>query len=270
MRSSRSINELPGDAYPAGRPAHAAFEQIAHPELATDLLHIHSPALVDEARIAGDDKQPAHSRNCRDDIFDYAVGEVSLIGVAAHVLEGQDGNRRLIGNCERQRMPAVSAFRRQRRGCGPTIPRCLLFPDVADEAEAFTCNGTDQRLSLPAVADRAARCIDLAVHRRFGNNSTSPDCFEQIILADHTLAVPYQVDQQVEDLRSHRNQLGPAPQLTPFYVEDMVCEQKPHLGLLSVVLSRAEANATVPSSDSARLAFKSLKTRQSCASWPEI
>ena len=62
MRAGRGIDELAGDAHPAARLAHAAFEHVADAELAPDLLHVHRPALVGEARIARDDEQPAHAR----------------------------------------------------------------------------------------------------------------------------------------------------------------------------------------------------------------
>ena len=37
----------------------------------------------------------------RDDVLDHAVGEIVLLGVAAHVHERQDGDRRLVGEGER-------------------------------------------------------------------------------------------------------------------------------------------------------------------------
>ena len=42
------LNELPRDSHPVRRLAHAAFQHIAHTELASHLLHIHRAALVDE------------------------------------------------------------------------------------------------------------------------------------------------------------------------------------------------------------------------------
>jgi len=52
---------------------------------------------VRKTRIAGDDEQPPYARECGDDLLDHAVGEIFLLGVAAHILEGQDGDRRLVG-----------------------------------------------------------------------------------------------------------------------------------------------------------------------------
>ena len=109
MRAGCGIDELPGDAHPVCRLAHAAFEHVAHPELAADLLHVHGPALVGEARIAGDHEQPAHARQRGDDLFHHAVGEILLLRVAAHVLERQDRDRRLVGKRQRVRSAVLAA-----------------------------------------------------------------------------------------------------------------------------------------------------------------
>ena len=73
--------------------AHAALEHVAHAELPRDLAHIRSLALVDEAGVAGDDEQPAQARERGDDVLGDPVGEVLLLRLAAHVGEGQDGDR---------------------------------------------------------------------------------------------------------------------------------------------------------------------------------
>jgi hypothetical protein len=54
-------------------------------------------ALVRKTRIAGDDEEPFDTRECRNDLLDRAVGEVLLLGVAAHVLKREHGDRRLVG-----------------------------------------------------------------------------------------------------------------------------------------------------------------------------
>ena len=77
--------------------AHAAFEHIARAELAPDLPDVDRLALVDEARIAGDDGQRFDARQAGDDVLDHAVDEIVLLRIAAHVLERQRGDRRLFG-----------------------------------------------------------------------------------------------------------------------------------------------------------------------------
>src|SRR5215216_2538732 len=62
MRPGRRIDELRRDAHPVPHLAHATFEHVVYAQLATDLLHVHGPALVDEARIARDHEQPTEAR----------------------------------------------------------------------------------------------------------------------------------------------------------------------------------------------------------------
>src|SRR5215475_587234 len=98
MYACRGINELTGDAHPAGGFAHASFEYVAHPELTPNLLHVDRPALVGEARVSRDHEEPPHARERRDDLLDDAVSEIILLRVAAHVLEGKDRDGGLVGN----------------------------------------------------------------------------------------------------------------------------------------------------------------------------
>ena len=87
MRSGHGINELPGDAYAIRHPAHAPFEHITHAKFAADLFHINRPALVCESRIARDNEEPLDPGKSGNDVFDHAVGEIFLLGIATHVLE---------------------------------------------------------------------------------------------------------------------------------------------------------------------------------------
>ena len=58
VRAGLGVDQLAGDAHPVAALAHRAFEHIAHPKLAPDLLHIDGPALVGKGGVAGDDEQP--------------------------------------------------------------------------------------------------------------------------------------------------------------------------------------------------------------------
>ena len=62
MDAGLRLDELAGDANAVAELAHAAFEHVAHAELARDDLHVDRVTLVDEARIAGDDEQPSDPR----------------------------------------------------------------------------------------------------------------------------------------------------------------------------------------------------------------
>jgi hypothetical protein len=80
--------------------AQAAFEHIAHAELAPDLLHIDVPALVGEAGIASDDKQRGISGERGDDVLGDAVGEEFLLGIAAHIGKRKHRDRGSVGQRE--------------------------------------------------------------------------------------------------------------------------------------------------------------------------
>ena len=98
------VDELRGHANPLAAPAHAAFQHVAHAEFAPDLLHVDRIALVGEAGIAGDDEQRTAAGQFGDDVVGDAVREILLLRVAAHVGEGEHGDR-------------WSVRQRQRFGC---------------------------------------------------------------------------------------------------------------------------------------------------------
>ena len=101
MGARRGIDQLAGDADAVAGLAHAAFEHVAHAQFARDLLDIDRLALVDEARIARDHEQFLEARQRSDDVFDHAVGEIFLFGIAAHVVERQHRDRRPVRQRER-------------------------------------------------------------------------------------------------------------------------------------------------------------------------
>src|SRR5207244_3814797 len=103
MSAGFRIDQLPSDAHPAAAFAHRAFEHIAHAHFTADLLHIDRLSLVREARIARDHEEPADARQGRDDLLDHAVHEIFLFRVAAHVLERQHRDRRLVGQWQTSR-----------------------------------------------------------------------------------------------------------------------------------------------------------------------
>src|SRR6266571_6340334 len=102
MIAGLRLDELAADADSIPRLPHGALKHIADAEFAPDLLYIHSAALVGKARIAGDDEQPFDAREASDNLLDDAVGEIVLLGIAAHIGEGQDGDRGLVGKRERR------------------------------------------------------------------------------------------------------------------------------------------------------------------------
>ena len=100
MRPHRGVDQLRRDANAPGGLAHRAFEHVVHAQFAPDLLHVDRLPFVREARISGDDEQPADARQRGDNLLDHAIGEIVLLGVSAHVLKRQHYDRWLGG--ERQ------------------------------------------------------------------------------------------------------------------------------------------------------------------------
>ena len=89
------LDQLRGDAQTRGCFAHAPLQNIAHAQFTADLPDVDRFAFVNEARIARDHEQP-FPRKPGDDVLDHAIDEIFLFGIAAHVLERQDGDRRLV------------------------------------------------------------------------------------------------------------------------------------------------------------------------------
>ena len=75
------------------RFAHASFEDVADAEAFPDLADVDVLALEGERGIAGDNEELPKLGERGDDVFRNAVGEIFLLRVAAHVGEGQDGDR---------------------------------------------------------------------------------------------------------------------------------------------------------------------------------
>src|ERR1700694_439235 len=129
MRARDRIDELPGDADTAPGLAHATFQHIANAKLAPDLLHVDAMPLVDEARITGGHRQPAHARQPGDDFLHDTVGEMFLPGVVAHILERQHRDGRLIRKGHRfgdilQRLRAQILKRNVY--LAPNLPMCIV------------------------------------------------------------------------------------------------------------------------------------------------
>src|SRR5258707_279096 len=156
MRTAGSVDELTRDAHLVPDFAYAAFKHVTDPKLATDLLYVHGPAFVDEARIAGDDEQAGKAGKRRNDVLHDPIRKVLLLRVAAQILERQNRNGRLIGKGR----ILFRLFRRDR--C-----RFLTFVDVPYEANALPDDGADEPLVLSVVADRGSDRIDAVAECRF-------------------------------------------------------------------------------------------------------
>ncbi len=223
MRAGRRVDELPGDADSARRSANAAFQHIAHAEFAADLLQVDGAALVCKAGIARDDEQPADARQSEDDVLHHPVSEIVLVRLSAQVQKRQHRNGRLVGKSKRWRIACRSTDRHD-------ADRVLDIPDLTDKAHALARDGADQALLAAAVAERLARRIDMTCEGGFGDDPTTPNRLQQIVLADHALAVPDQVQQQVEDLRRQRNFFRSPHQFPQVGIEYKILERECHAG----------------------------------------
>ena len=157
---------------PLAGAAHAAFEHVAHAELARDLLHVDRAVLVDECRVARDDEQPADAGQAGDQVFRNAVGEILLIRIVAHVGERQHRDRGTVGQ-------------RQRAGVavdGSIGPGRRHFPDepVTAAVQCLDIAGTPR-----IVAQRLPKFLDAGHQRRIAHVDLGPDRGEQLILGDH-------------------------------------------------------------------------------------
>ena len=127
----RDINELSGNANAITCLADAALQHVANAKLAADPLDIDSLAFVGETCITGDDEQRFRTRQSRDDVFHHAVGEIFLLGVSAHVLKRQHGDRGLVG----ERKGRFRRFYRVVSGCRAC--GSLRFLHLSDETKAL-------------------------------------------------------------------------------------------------------------------------------------
>jgi len=87
MGTCRRIKQLRANADPISSLADRAFQHIQDPKLSADLFHVYCSPLEREARIAGDHKEPADTRQSGDDLLDHAIDKVPLLRVATQVLE---------------------------------------------------------------------------------------------------------------------------------------------------------------------------------------
>jgi hypothetical protein len=92
----RGIDQLGGDANTIANTPYAAFEQVAHAQIAPNLADIGRLAFVLEARVAGDDKQLGEARQLRDDVVHDAIDQIFLLRMQAHIVEREHGNRGFI------------------------------------------------------------------------------------------------------------------------------------------------------------------------------
>ena len=130
MRAAGGVDQLGRDPDAVAGLADAAFEHVAHAELPRHRPDVDRPAFIGIGRVAGDDREIADPRKGRGDLLDDPVGEAVDRGLARHVVERQDGDRRPVGGRRlgfRQRQGAAARHGQRRR----TGQRPVRHADIA-------------------------------------------------------------------------------------------------------------------------------------------
>ena len=188
VRAGRGVDQLRVDAHAVAAPAHAAFEHVARVQRLADLAHVARLALVLERRVARDDDKARHLREVGDEVLGHAVGEVRLVGVAAHVVERQHGDRRLarrrgrggrrrlawragafaaagVAGASRCSAPRVARAPRRRRSAAPP-PRRPSTPCATADLRGAGIAADRRRLRHPVAANReCAHRLGDVLHR---------------------------------------------------------------------------------------------------------
>ena len=215
------LDKLDRDPHLRLRAARAAGDDIADAELGADLPGVGRLAHVLERRRARDHEEARHAREQRDDVFGEPVDDQFEPAVLRHVLERQHGDRRPVGD-QRRRFAAGSAA-----GFSLAGPASSSVTSPT-KRKPLRGNGAQQRLALAAVADGGPDGIDAAGQRRIRHHPSAPDAGDQVVLADHPVAVLQQVDQQVEHLRFHGHEFAVPPQFAEVSVKYLSGKDKFH------------------------------------------
>ncbi|WP_373867916.1 hypothetical protein [Reyranella soli] len=104
MGASRCLDELASQPDLVARLANTSLKHVADAEVPSDLPHVNRLASVGKGGVARDHEQPLVTRQRGDDVLDDPIGEVLLLGFAAHVLEWQHRYRGLVGQRRSSRL----------------------------------------------------------------------------------------------------------------------------------------------------------------------
>src|SRR5947199_39280 len=93
MAAVLAAHELSRYAHPFSDLPHASFQDKGNAKLLADLLHFYRLAFVGKGSVARDHEQSGDLGQVSDDVLRNPIAEVLLLGVAAHVVKRQNGNR---------------------------------------------------------------------------------------------------------------------------------------------------------------------------------
>src|SRR3974390_917504 len=82
----------------------------------------------------------------------------------------------------------------------------------------------NQCLRLAGFSDGSGRGISLAGVGGGGNDASFPDMLDELVLADHTVGILREIEQQIEDLGLDMDAAGGAPELPPSIVGRKIIE----------------------------------------------
>ena len=132
------IDQLRRYAYPVAAAPHAALDHVAHAELPAHFLDFCRLTSEGKRGIARDDEQGAELGQFRDDVLADAVGEEVLLGIRAHIVEGQNGDGWFVGEhrIRREACPRRRALIAAGRHAGAPTINVNGFGDVFKILEA--------------------------------------------------------------------------------------------------------------------------------------
>ena len=103
-----------------------------------------------------------------------------------------------------------------------------FFSHLTNETEPTPCHRPDQPLVRAGVPDGPTRRTDPTCQCVVRNGPPIPHGTDELLFAHHAIAVPHQIDQQVEHLRFQVCALACSMQLTPITIDFTVCKYKSH------------------------------------------
>ncbi len=191
------VDELHRDAQPVARLAHAALEQRADAELASDFARIEPRAAKLERGAARRDAQAVDVRERIDQFFRETLAKIVLVAPRTHVGEWQHANGR---------------GARGRLGASKHALWRLAGRDLGGEAVATPVARLDEPGVLRVVAQRLAQFLDAGDERIVADHSAAPHMREQFFLAHRLSRAREQCAQHRRSFQCELDLAFPEPQ----------------------------------------------------------
>jgi len=113
----------------------------------------------------------------------------------------------------------------------------LALAHDADEPNSLAGGGADEALLLAAIVDGAPGGVDAARQRRVRYDTPVLHPGDQVVLADHAVAIANQKNNEVEDLRLDRDERAFTTQLAPVGIKNIVLEEEQQLAAPALALT---------------------------------